>query len=150
MAHVEMTHVPYKGTAPAMNDLLSGQIQIMFSTVPSVVSFVHEGQLRALAITSAHQSPAFPGVPTVAEAGVPDFVVEGWYGLLAPAGTPADVLNVLNASVAKAIRSGVFKAIETNEGLTFADSTPEEFGRYLQSETVRWSQVVKDAHVQMQ
>jgi tripartite-type tricarboxylate transporter receptor subunit TctC len=150
MAHVEMTHVPYKGTAPAMNDLLGGQVQIMFSTVPSVVSFVHGGQLRALAITSAHRSAAFPDVPTVAEAGVPDYVVEGWYGLLAPAGTPADVLNVLNASVAKAIRSGVFKSIETNEGLTFPDSTREDFGRYLQNETVRWSQVVKDAHVQMQ
>ena len=150
MAHVDMTHVPYKGTAPAMNDLLSGQIQIMFSTVPSVVSFVQDGQLRALAITSSHQSPAFPNVPTVAEAGVPDFVVEGWHGLLAPAGTPADVLNLLNASVAKAIRSGVFKAIETNEGLTFADGTPEDFGRYLQTEAVRWREVVKDAHIQLQ
>jgi tripartite-type tricarboxylate transporter receptor subunit TctC len=150
MAHVDMTHVPYKGTAPAMNDLLSGQIQIMFSTVPSVVSFVQDGQLRALAITSSHQSPAFPNVPTVAEAGVPDFVVEGWYGLLAPAGTPADVLSLLNASVANAIRSGVFKAIETNEGLTFADGTPEDFGRYLQSEAVRWREVVKDAHIQLQ
>ena len=150
MAHVDMTHVPYKGTAPAMNDLLSGQIQIMFSTVPSVVSFVQDGQLRALAITSSHQSPAFPNVPTVAEAGVPDFVVEGWYGLLAPAGTPADVLSLLNASVANAIRSGVFKAIETNEGLTFADGTPEDFGRYLQTEAVRWREVVKDAHIQLQ
>jgi tripartite-type tricarboxylate transporter receptor subunit TctC len=150
MAHVEMTHVPYKGTAPATNDLLSGQIQIMFSTVPTVVSFVQDGQLRALAITSAQRSAAFPGVPTVAEAGVPDFLVEGWYGLIAPAGTPADVLKVLNASVEKAISSGVFKTIEANEGLTFAAGTPDDFNRYLQSETVRWRDVVKAAHVQLQ
>jgi len=150
MAHVDMTHVPYKGTAPAMNDLLSGQIQIMFSTVPSVVSFVQDGQLRALAITSAHQSPAFPNVPTVAEAGVPDFVVEGWYGLLAPAGTSAEIINLLNTSVQKATRSEVFKTIETNEGLTFAPSTSEDFGRYLQSEAARWDDVIKDAHIEAQ
>ena len=150
MAHVDMTHVPYKGTAPAINDLLSGQIQIMFSTVPSVVSFVQNGQLRALAITSAHRSAAFPDLPTVAEAGVPDFVVEGWYGLLAPAGTPVEVLNLLNTSVAKAIRSEVFKTIEISEGLTFAAGTPEDFNRYLLSEAARWRDVVKDAHIQLQ
>jgi tripartite-type tricarboxylate transporter receptor subunit TctC len=150
MAHVEMTHVPYKGTAPATNDLLSGQVQIMFSTIPSVVSFVQGGQLRALAITSDHPSPAFPGVPTVAEAGLPDYVVEGWYGLIAPAGTPPDVLNRLNASVEKAISSGVFKTIEANEGLTFTAGSPEDFTRYLQSEDVRWRDVVKNAHIQLQ
>jgi tripartite-type tricarboxylate transporter receptor subunit TctC len=150
MAHVDMTHVPYKGTAPAITDLLSGQIQIMFSTVPSAVSFIRDGQLRALAITSAHRSAAFPDLPTVAEGGVPDFVVEGWYGLLAPAGTAAEVLNLLNTSVAKAIRSEAFKTIEINEGLTFAAGTPEDFNRYLLSEAARWRDVVKDAHIQLQ
>ena len=145
-----MTHVPYKGSAPAITDLLSGQIQIIFSTVPSAASFIQGGQLRALAITSAHRSAAFPDLPTVAEAGVPGFVVEGWYGLLAPAGTAAEILNLLNASVAKAIRSEVFKTIETNEGLTFAPSTPEDFSRYLLSEAARWRDVVKDAHIQAQ
>ena len=150
MAHVDMTHVPYKGSAPAITDLLSGQIQIIFSTVPSAASFIQGGQLRALAITSAHRSAAFPDLPTVAEAGVPDFVVEGWYGLLAPAGTAAEILNLLNASVAKAIRSEVFKTIETNEGLAFAAGTPEDFNRYLLSEAARWRDVVKDAHIQAQ
>src|SRR5271169_1760335 len=150
MAHVDMTHVPYRGTAPAITDLLSGQIQIMFSTVPSAASFVQGGQLRALAITSAQRSPAFPDLPTVAEAGLPDFVVEGWYGLLAPAGTAAEVLNLLNTSVDKAIRSEAFKSIETNEGLTFAPGTPEDFRRYLQSEAGRWGDVVKNAHIQAQ
>jgi tripartite-type tricarboxylate transporter receptor subunit TctC len=150
MAHVDMTHVPYKGSAPAINDLLSGQIQIMFSTVPSVAPFIQGGQLRALAITSAQRSTAFPDLPTVAEAGVPGFVVEGWYGLVAPAGTAAEIVSLLNTSVEKAIRSEAFKTIEANEGLTFAPSTPEDFGRYLQSEAARWRVVVIDAHIQAQ
>jgi tripartite-type tricarboxylate transporter receptor subunit TctC len=150
MAQVEMTHIPYKGSAPALTDLLSGQIQIMFSTVPSAASFVQGGQLRALAITSAQRSAAFPDLPTVAEAGVPGFVVEGWYGLLAPAGTAAEVQNLLNISVAKAIRSGVFKTIEANEGLTFAPGTPEDFNRFLLGDAARWRDVVKDAHIQLQ
>jgi tripartite-type tricarboxylate transporter receptor subunit TctC len=150
MAHVDMTHVPYKGTAPAITDLLSGQIQIMFSTVPGATPFIQGGQLRALAITSAHRSTAFPDLPTVAEAGLPGFVVEGWYGLLAPAGTAPEIINLLNASVEKAIRSEAFKAIETNEGMTFAPTTPEDFGRYLQSEAARWGDVIKDAHIQAQ
>jgi tripartite-type tricarboxylate transporter receptor subunit TctC len=150
MAHIEMTHVPYKGTAPAVNDLLAGQVQLMFSTLPSVAGFVKGGQLRAIAITADHRSPAFPNVPTVVEAGVPGFVVEGWYGLIAPAGTPADVLGALNASVARAIQAGVFKTIETNEGLTFTAGTPEDFDRYLKADAARWSEAVKGAHIQLQ
>jgi tripartite-type tricarboxylate transporter receptor subunit TctC len=150
LAHVDMTHVPYKGSAPAITDLLSGQIQLMFSTVPSVASYVRGGQLRALAVTTAQRSAAYADLPTVAEAGVPDYLVEGWYGLFAPAGTPQDILNLLNASVAKAIRSGVFKTIETNEGLSFAPGTPEDFSRYWLGEAARWRNVVKDAHIQAQ
>jgi tripartite-type tricarboxylate transporter receptor subunit TctC len=150
LAHVNMTHVPYKGSAPALTDLLSGQIQLMFSTVPSAAAYVRGGQLRALAVTSVQRSAAYPDLPTVAEAGVPDYVVEGWYGLFAPAGTPQDILNLLNASVAKAIRSGVFKTIETNEGLSFVPGTPEDFSRYWLGEAARWRKVVKDAHIQAQ
>ena len=150
LAHVDMTHVPYKGSAPALTDLLSGQIQLMFSTVPSAAAYVRAGQLRALAVTSVQRSAAYPDLPTVAEAGVPDYVVEGWYGLFAPAGTPQDVLNLLNASVARAIRSGVFKTIETNEGLSFAPGTPEDFSHYWLGEAARWRNVVKDAHIQAQ
>jgi tripartite-type tricarboxylate transporter receptor subunit TctC len=150
MAHVDMIHVPYKGTAPAITDLLSGQIQIMFSTVPGAAPFIQAGQLRALAITSAQRSTTFPDLPTVAEAGVPGFVVEGWYGLVAPAGTDAEIINLLNTSVEKAIRSEAFKTIETTEGLTFAPGSPEDFSRYLQSDAARWRDVIKDAHIQAQ
>jgi tripartite-type tricarboxylate transporter receptor subunit TctC len=150
MARIDMTHIPYNSLAPAIDDLLGGRIEIMFSTVPGVAAFVQGGQLRALAITSAQRSTAFPELPTVAEAGVPGFFVEGWYGLLAPAGTAAEIIDLLNMSVQKAIRSKIFETIEINEGLTFAPSTPEDFGRYLQSEAARWRDAVKDAHMQAQ
>ena len=150
LAHVDMTHVPYKGSAPAITDLLGGQIQLMFSTVPSAAAYVRGGQLRALAVTTAQRSAAYADLPTVAEAGLPDYLVEGWYGLFAPAGTAPDIVNLLNASVAKAIRSGVFKTIETNEGLSFAPGTPEDFSRYWLGEEARWRNVVKDAHIQAQ
>jgi tripartite-type tricarboxylate transporter receptor subunit TctC len=150
LAHVDMTHVPYRGSAPAITDLLGGQIQLIFSTVPAAAAYVHGGQLRALAVTSAQRSAAYPDLPTVAEAGVAGFVVEGWYGLSAPTGTAPDVVNVLNASVAKAIRTGVFKTIETNEGLMFAPGTPEDFGRFVLEDAARWQNVVKRANIQPQ
>ena len=150
LARVDITHVPYKGSAPAITDLLGGQIQMIFSTVPSAASYVHSGQLRALAVTSAQRSAAYHDLPTVAEAGVTGYVVEGWYGLYAPTGTAPDVVNLLNASVAKAIRASIFKTIETNEGLTFAPGTPEDFGRYVLEDAARWRDVVKDANIQAQ
>jgi tripartite-type tricarboxylate transporter receptor subunit TctC len=150
LAHVDMTHVPYKGSAPAITDLLGGQIQMIFSTVPAAASYVHGGQLRALAVTSARRSAAYPDLPTVAEAGVTGFVVEGWYGLSAPTGTAPDVVDLLNASVAKAIRAGIFKTIETNEGLMFVPGTPEDFGRFVLEDATRWRNVVTTANIQAQ
>lgn len=150
LAHVDMTHVPYKGSAPAITDLLGGQIQLIFSTVASAASYVRSGQLRALAVTSAKRSAAYPDLPTVAEAGVTGYVIEGWYGLSAPAGTAPNVVNLLNTSVAKAIRTGVFKTIETNEGLIFAPGTPEDFGRFVLEDIIHWQNVVKGANIQAQ
>jgi tripartite-type tricarboxylate transporter receptor subunit TctC len=150
LAHVDMTHVPYKGAAPAITDLLGGQIEIMFTTVASVTSYIKSGRLRALAVTSAQRSPAFPELPTVAESGVPGYAAESWYGLFAPAGTPANAVKRLNISVAKAVQSGTFKQLETNEGLTFAPGTPEDFERYVEGEAARWRDVVKAAHIQVQ
>ncbi len=100
LAKVNLTTVPYKGSAPAITDLVGGQIQVMFTTVASAASLIAGGQLRALAVTSAERSPAFPQLPTVAEAGVPGYVVESWYGLFAPARTPADVVDRLNTQSA--------------------------------------------------
>jgi tripartite-type tricarboxylate transporter receptor subunit TctC len=150
LAHVDITHVPYKGSAPALTDLLGGQIQMIFSTVPAAASYVQSGQLRALAVTSAQRSAAYPDLPTIAEAGLTGYVVESWYGLYAPTGTAPEIVNLLNASVAKAVQAGIFKTIETNEGLMFAPCTPEDFGRYVLEDATRWQNVVKDAHIQMQ
>ncbi len=148
MAHVDLTHVPYKGSAPAITDLLGGQIQMMFTTVASVASYIEGGQLRALAVTSKQRSPAFPDLPTISEAGVPGYAAESWYGLYAPAGTPEGAVARLNASVAKAIAAGTFKKLETREGLTFAAGTPEDFDRYVRGEAARWHDLVTAAHIQ--
>src|SRR3981081_1723996 len=117
MAKVNLTTVPYTGAAPALTDLLGGQIQVMFTTVASAASLIAGGQLRALAVTSAERSPAFPQLPTVAGAGVPGYAAESGYGLCAPAGTPAGIIDRLNKSAATAVQSEAFKRLGVDEGL---------------------------------
>ena len=124
LAKVNLTTVPYKGSAPAITDLIGGQIQVMFTTVASAASLIAGGQLRAVAVTSAERSPAFPQLPTVAEAGVPGYVVESWYGLFAPARTPADVIDRLNRSAALAVQSEAFKMLSVNEAGARRSRTP--------------------------
>ena len=148
LAKVDLVHVPYKGSAPAMTDLMGGQIQLMFTTVASVASHIKSGKLRALAVTSAERSKAFPDLPTVAEAGVPGYQAESWYGLYAPANTPAAVVRRLNASVAKAVQSAAFQQRVADEGLMVDVGAPDQLTRYVDAEQKRWSQVVRDAHLQ--
>src|SRR3984893_17171138 len=143
MAKVNLTAVPYKGAAPAITDLIGGQIQVMFTTVASAASLVEAGQLRAIAVTSAERSLAFPQLPTVAEAGVPGYAAESWYGLFAPARTPADVIERLNKSAASAVRSEAFKRLGVNEGLVVIARPPEELDRYVRSEEERWRRVIQ-------
>ena len=150
MAHVNLTTVPYKGAAPAITDLLGGQIQVMFTTVASAASLIAGGQLRALAVTSAQRSPAFPELPTVAEAGVPGYAAESWYGLYAPAGTPAGIIDRLNKSAATAVQSGPFKKLGVNEGLVMIASPPAELDRYVRGEEERWRRVIKDANIRIE
>src|SRR5690349_21678127 len=140
MAGVNLTTVPYKGSAPAITDLIGGQIQVMFTTVASAASLVEGGQLRALAVTSAERSAAFPNLPTVAEAGVPGYAAEAWYGVYAPAGTPAEIIDRLNKSAAKAVQSYAFKKLGVNEGLVMVTAPPAELDRYFASEEARWRQ----------
>jgi tripartite-type tricarboxylate transporter receptor subunit TctC len=147
LAGVSMTAVPYKGSAPAITDLLGGQIQVMFTTVSSAAALIEAGQLRALAMTSAERSPAFPQLPTVAEAGVPGYVLENWYGLFAPGKTPPDVVNRLNASVSKALKSDAFTKVAANEGLVMIPAPPEEFARYFRGEEERWRKLIHDAGI---
>jgi tripartite-type tricarboxylate transporter receptor subunit TctC len=147
LAKVNLTTVPYKGAAPAITDLIGGQIQVMFTTVASAASLVQGGQLRALAVTSAQRSPAFPDLPTVAEAGVPGYSAESWYGLFAPAKTPRDVIDRLNKSAAIAVQSEAFKKLGMNEGLIMVASPPQELDRYFRGEEARWRKVIQDAGI---
>jgi tripartite-type tricarboxylate transporter receptor subunit TctC len=147
MAKVGLTTVPYKGAAPAITDLIGGQIQVMFTTVASAASLIEGGQLRALAVTSVERSPAFPQLPTVAEAGVPGYAAESWYGLFAPAKTPAEIVARLNKSAAKAVQSEVFKKLSVNEGLVLIAQPPEELDRYFRGEEERWRKVIDSAGI---
>jgi tripartite-type tricarboxylate transporter receptor subunit TctC len=147
MAKVDLTTVPYKGAAPAITDLIGGQIQVMFTTVASAAPLIQAGQLRALAVTSAERSPAFPDLPTVAEAGVPGYAAESWYGLFAPAKTPADVIARLNKSAASAAQSDTFKKLGVNEGLVMVERPPEELDRYVRGEEERWRKVIEAAGI---
>jgi tripartite-type tricarboxylate transporter receptor subunit TctC len=147
LAKVNLTTVPYKGAAPAITDLLGGQIQVMFTTVASAASLIAAGQLRALAVTSAQRSPAFPELPTVAEAGVPGYAAESWYGLYAPAKTPAEIIDRLNKSAARAVQSEAFKRLGVNEGLVMVASEPVELDRYVAGEEERWRKVIHDANI---
>jgi tripartite-type tricarboxylate transporter receptor subunit TctC len=149
-AKVNLTTVPYKGAAPGITDLVGGQIQVMFTTVASAASLIAGGQLRALAVTSAERSPAFPQLPTVAEAGVPGYSAESWYGLFAPARTPADVIDRLNKSAALAVQSEAFKRLAVNEGLVMVAGPPQELERYFRGEEERWRKVIEDAGIKIE
>jgi tripartite-type tricarboxylate transporter receptor subunit TctC len=150
LAKVNLTTVPYKGSAPAITDLIGGQIQVMFTTVASAASLIEGGQLRALAVTSPERSPAFPQLPTVAEAGLPGYALESWYGLFAPARTPADVIARLNKSAARAVQSEAFKKLSMNEGLIMIARPPEELDRYFRGEEERWRKVILDAGIKLE
>jgi tripartite-type tricarboxylate transporter receptor subunit TctC len=150
LAKVNLTTVPYKGAAPAITDLIGGQIQVMFTTVASASSLIAGGQLRALAVTSAERSPAFPDLPTVAEAGVPGYAAESWYGLLAPAKTPPEIIDRLNKSAAAAVQSEAFKRLGVNEGLVMVAQPPEALDRYLRGEEERWRKVIEDAGIKIE
>jgi tripartite-type tricarboxylate transporter receptor subunit TctC len=147
MAGVNLTTVPYKGSAPAITDLIGDHIQVMFTTVASAASLIEGGQLRALAVTSVERSPAFPQLPTVSEAGVPGYAAESWYGLFAPAGTPADIVARLNKSAATAVQAEVFKKLGVNEGLVLIAQPPEELDRYVRGEEERWRKVIEHAGI---
>jgi tripartite-type tricarboxylate transporter receptor subunit TctC len=146
LAKLQMVHVPYRGAGPAITDLLGGQVDMIFGTAAAVASMVDNGKLRALAVTTEQPSPAYKGVPPVA-ATVPGYAVESWYGLYAPAGTPADVVARLNAAARKAAQSADFKKKIEPEGLSVVASDPAELDRYVKAEELRWRKVVKDNNI---
>lgn len=148
LTNVEMIHVPYRGAGPAITDLLGGQVDMIFGTAAAVSNMVDSGKLRALAVTTTETSPAFKGVPTLS-ATVPGYAVESWYGLYAPAGTPADVIQKLNAAAKKAARNPEFSKKVEQEGLAVIASEPAELDRYVKAEEARWRKVVKENNIKV-
>jgi tripartite-type tricarboxylate transporter receptor subunit TctC len=142
MARVKMMHVPYKGGAPAVTAVLSGEAQLMFNNLISVLGHSKAGRMRALAITSSKRSPLLPDLPTVSEAGIPGYESASWYGALVPANTPQPVVATLNREMVKAIRSPDISGRLAAEGAQVIGSTPEEFAVYLRRDIERWQKLV--------
>ena len=143
MAGVKLTHVPYKGGGPSVIALVGGEVSVGFATMPSVISHVRAGKLRGLAVTTAQRSPATPDLPTVGEAGIPGYEMGSWYGLMAPAGAPKDVVARLNAEMAKILKLPDIKQRLDALGFEALLSTPEEYGAFTKSEIEKWAKVVK-------
>ncbi len=150
MAGVKITHIPYKGTGPALIDAMAGQVHMLFGNVLSSLTHVKTGKLRALAVTTVKRSMVLPDLPTVSESGVPGYENSTWFGLLAPAGTPAAVLNKLNSELVKASQSPDIVERLAPDGGEPVGSTPEHFGRHIASEITRWRKVVKDAGMKVE
>ena len=147
MAGVKTVHIPYKGTGPALTDIIGGQIEMLFGTPVATFPHVRSGRLRSLAMTGAKRSEAVPDLPTVAEAALPGFSAEAWYGLLAPAGTPPAVIARLNAEAVKAVQHPDVKTRLGGEGADLIGSTPEQTMQFIQDEIVRWTRVIKTAGI---
>jgi tripartite-type tricarboxylate transporter receptor subunit TctC len=147
-AGIKMVHVAYRGEAPAINDLLAGQIPLMFANLSAVMGNLKAGTVRALAVTGAHRSPSAPDIPTVAEAALPGFEAETWWGIVAPAGTPHAILAKLNAAARRALADDDTKKRFADLGMTNGGSSPEELDAYIKSEIAKWSKVIKDANIQ--
>jgi len=145
MAGIQLNHIPYRGSGPAMADLIAGQVKVGFPGTPLALPQIKAGRLRALAVTTKKRSPELPDVPTIAESGVPGYEATIWLGLLAPAGTPREIVDRLHAEVVKVLKDpGVQKSILAT-GVEAESMTPEEFGTYLRSEYEKWGKVVRES-----
>ena len=147
MAGIKMVHVPYKGGAPAMIDLLAGQIQLIFSSAPTAVPQVKAGKIRALAVTTAKRSVVLPELPTVAEAGLPGFEADNSYGVVTTMRTPRAIIDRLNAEIVRALQVPEVMQLLLTQGLEVRTSTPQEFGAYMKSEYEKWATVIRNAGI---
>jgi tripartite-type tricarboxylate transporter receptor subunit TctC len=148
MARVEIVHVPYKGNSPAITDLVGGQTQMIFATMPTVLPMVKAGRLRAIAVIGPARTPALD-VPTVAES-LPGFEVSNWIGLFAPAGTPPEIVARLNAEVQKIMRSPEIEKRLEAEGAKFIPTTPREFAAFQRAEAEKWAKAIRDANIKIE
>jgi len=147
MAGVSMTHVPYKGGAPAMQELMGGQIQVIFATVSTAVAAIDSGKIRALGMAGNSRFEKMPNVPTISESGLPGFQISNWYGFLLPAGTPSDIVQRLSQELRKAAKSEDIRDRLLKAGIAPTTDTPAEFASYIQSESAKWKKIIEDAHV---
>jgi len=150
MAGVDMVHVPYKGLSPALADLLSGQVQLMFSSVVAILPHIKAGKLRGLATTGAKRLASLPELPTIAESGLPGYEASSWYGILAPAGTPRAVVDRLNAELTKALDQPEVRASLIAEGAEPAGGSPEVFAQHIRSEMERLGKLIRDANIRLE
>ena len=147
LASVDIVHVPYKGGGPAVTDVVGGQVHMTFANLVAVLPQVRAGRLRALGITSAKRSQAAPEIPTIAESGLPGYDFTSWFGVLAPAGTPREVISRLNAEIVKILNSPEIKERLSKDGADLVAGSPEEFASYLKAETAKWARVIKAAGI---
>jgi tripartite-type tricarboxylate transporter receptor subunit TctC len=146
MAGVDMVHVPYRGSPPALTDLLAGQVQMMFSPMSSSIEYVRAGKLRALAVTTATRSEVLPDIPTVGEF-VPGYAASGWFGIGAPANTPVEIITRLNQEINAGLADAKLKARLADLGALVFVGSPSDFGKHIATETEKWSKVVRTANL---
>ena len=147
MTGTQMVHIPYKGGAPAMIDLLAGQIQLIFSSAPTAVPQVKAGKIRALGVTTARRSVVLPDLPTIAEQGLPGFEADNWYGVVTTMKTPRAIIDRLNAEIVRALHAPEVKQLLLTQGLEVRTSTPQEYAAYIRSEFDKWAKVIRDAGI---
>lgn len=150
MAGVDLVHVPYKGGGPAMQDVISGHVKIMFSSLVQTTPFIKSGQLRALGTGGAKRNAVLPDVPTIAEGGVPGYVADNWWGIVVPAGTPGPIVEKLYKNVEAALKAPELQAVFVREGATTIEMSSAQFGEYMKVEMVKWARVVKEGHISAQ
>jgi tripartite-type tricarboxylate transporter receptor subunit TctC len=144
-AKIDVVHVPYRGAAPAINDLLGQQVQMTFLDLPVILPHIKAGALRPIALGARERAPTAPDVPTTAEVGMPDLLIENWYGMIAPAGTPPAIVAAINRIATQAMADPGVKEKLADQGLTVAGDTPEHFRDFIGSETAKWAKVIRDA-----
>ena len=147
LAGVKTVHVPYKGQGPALTDLIAGQVQMLFSSIPSVLPHVRQGQLNAIAVGSAQRVPSLPDVPTIAESGVPGYEAYSWAGILAPAATPRDIVSRLNREIVDILKQKDVSERLISQGALPVGDTPEQFSAYIKAENEKWGAVVRSANI---
>jgi tripartite-type tricarboxylate transporter receptor subunit TctC len=150
MTGTEIVHVPYKGGAPAINDLIAGRVQLMFEAFNSIAPFAQSGQVRALAVSGVHRSPAYPDLPTIAEAGVAGYSAPGWAGVIAPAGLPRPIVDKLNAAINRAIRLPAFARWNATVGNEPGGGTAEQFAALIAADSKKWGEVIARAGIRLE